>query len=184
MDLDRFASEQERELTDLAALYEPAVEEALQEDDEETRTGLLLVAIAAAFLLLYEEQDGEEDEANSYVSLFQDDMRAALKLLVPDSDDGGSEAQVERMTNWLATATLGASTVAAADSKGQPSATKTWVTVRDDDVRDIHAILDGTTKGLSELFNVKSDPPHEAGVPRYASRPTGGLDQLSLRAFN
>ena len=171
MDLDRFASEREQELTDLAALYEPAVEEALQEDDEETRTGLLLVAIAAAFLLLYGEQGGEEDEANSYVSLFQDDMRAALKLLVPDSDDGGSEAQVERMTNWLATATLGASTVAAADSKGQPSATKTWVTMRDDAVRDIHAILDGTTKGLSELFNVKSDPPTKMEYPGQPSGP-------------
>jgi len=169
MDLDTFAAQRDRELLDLAALYRPAVEEALQEEDESARTELLLAALAAAFVLVYGEEGGVDATASSYSAAFQNDMRASIERLVPDESD----AQTDRLTNWFATATFGAASVAAADSLPGVTPTKTWVTMRDEAVRDIHAQLDGETKSLTETFTVKSDPFVEM---EYPGQPVGPIE--------
>jgi hypothetical protein len=77
---------------------------------------------------------------------------------VPD----GTEAQVDRIALWLATAAVNAATLAA-----HPRAAKRWVTMRDEDVRDTHKPLDGVTRLSGEPFTV-------AGVEvQYPGQPVG-----------
>ncbi len=169
MDLIAFAAERDETLTDLAQLYEPAVEEALAEPTEDARTETLMIALAAAFILMYGEEGGDEADQSTAVAVFLDVMRSAVELLVPDeSSDAAKAAQLDRMTNWFATATLGAATLAASQSNvapGDSEPTKTWITMRDDDVRDIHAAIEGETKDISERFTVKSEPSAELSFP-------------------
>ena len=169
MDLIAFAAERDETLVELAELYEPAVEEALAEPEEDARTEILMVALAAAFLLMYGEEGGEEGSADLALVAFLDSMRGAVEMLVPDTSSEAAEAaQLDRMINWFATATLGAATLSAAQSNvapGDSEPIKTWVTMRDDAVRDIHASLDGTTVNMTETFTVKSEPEAELLFP-------------------
>lgn len=154
------------ELDELDELFRPAVEDALAETDERTRQEELLIALGVVFLVLYAENGGDQETSFDWRARFLDDMRSAVELLVPDN----TEAQVDRMTSWFATATSGAAALYAGQSVPGDSRTKTWESVRDDRVRESHRILDGETVPLEGTWTVKSDPPAEL---RYPGEPVG-----------
>jgi hypothetical protein len=171
MDLVTFAAERDAQLTSLADEYRPAVESALQEPVPEDRTAELVAAITVLFLLTYGDEGGNESRAREFGSWFVSTMRDALALTIPDE----SEAQVDRISTWLATATLGAATLKAAESNAQPGdeLVKTWITMLDDKVRDTHQPLHGETQPMDGFFTVKTEPPADM---QYPGQPVGPVE--------
>lgn len=151
--------------TDLEELEDrlaPAVSQALDEQDPEKRLSDLQAAILVVFLAAFLAAGGDEDEQNERATEFVDELTPSLRLLEPDPEN--RDAQQQRVQSWLATATLGASTLSAAASNS-PNVTKTWITQRDERVREVHGILDGTTVAAAEFFTVKTDPPARLSYP-------------------
>ncbi len=145
MDLDQFAAERDVLLVDIQGLLAPAVQEALDEND----LNLLAEAAREAMIMFYTEEHGESGR-DAAVAQFMEDMLPALTKTVPEEDTG---RQTERISTWIATAVVGAT--AAFDPSRGP---KTWVTMRDDDVRDVHAPMEGATVAYDETFSIKTDP--------------------------
>lgn len=190
--METFATRDE-ELADLVRLYEPAVDEALDmpaEEQRAERTALLVAALTTLFLATYGDEGGDPSRADEFAAVFVKAMEAAVDLMTPEvgedgeligreSDDPAAasrarDTQRDRMTEWFATATLGAATLYAAESK--PTDTKwvkTWVTRRDDRVRDTHVPLDGETKDVGDVFVVKTTP--EARM-QYPGQPVGPIE--------
>ncbi|MCJ7725388.1 MAG: hypothetical protein MUP76_03250, partial [Acidimicrobiia bacterium] len=163
MDLLTFAAQRDADLVAATDEYTPQVEAALAEPDPADGHHMLLLALAAGFTAAYLHDGGEDSSLAAALAVFLGTMRSAVERTEPDE----TEAQVERIATWFATATLGAATLAAAESTAAPGdeLVKTWVTMRDDKVRDTHAPLDGTFKKMNETFTVKSEPPAELLYP-------------------
>jgi len=181
MDLDTFAAQRDEDLVALADEYAPAVDSALQEQASGDMMAEFVTALTILFLLTYGEEGGEESQEQKYLALFL----AAMEAVLPETDStyyidyeteeeavAAQEAQVARISNWFSTATLGAATLYAAESTGTVQ-TKTWVTMRDDAVRDTHAPLDGETKEINDFFTVKTTPPAQM---QYPGEPVGPVD--------
>ena len=172
MDLEVFAAEREDELTELAKQYKPAVEDALEEEDEASRTAEFVLVLTVLFLLTYGDEGGEEDQSDFFLKLFLQSMEAVLPETTPAEEPEARTAQVSLISNWFATATLGAATMYAAESSGQPL-TKTWVTMRDNSVRETHEPLDGEIRPIDGAFVVKTDPPASM---QYPDQPVGPVE--------
>lgn len=149
-DIETFAAERSEELTELIEALVDDVRTALAAADAPA-------ALAAVVRDHYAARGGAEIES------FTADLSGALALTTPDPDDDG---QARRIASWLATAIMGAEAFYGAS----PGATKTWVSMRDGDVRPLHVEVDGTTVPLAGTFNL-------AGTPtRYPGEPVGPVE--------
>jgi hypothetical protein len=159
MDLETFAAERSDRLTSLADLLKPAIEFDLGASEPAESLADTLIA---GYHIAYEELFGTEPSNATLVSFMADMSDALDRLEVSDNLD----AQRDRLALWFATAMLGHATF----SQAPASATKTWVTMRDEAVRDIHADLNGTTIDILDTFVVASVPP---AVMEYPGQPVG-----------
>lgn len=161
MDLETFAAERDVILLDTAELLAPAVGEGLEESNPE----VIVEAARQIMFMVYTDEYGSagRDEA---IDQFMSDVVPALDKTVTDKDN--PEVQIERISTWLATAILGA-TAAFNPTQGP----KTWVTMRDEAVREVHEPLDGTTVAYDETFLVKTEPPADL---LYPGQPVGPFE--------
>lgn len=163
MNLETFAAERSTTLTEMADLLRPEVREALRVANDEERTEQLLNAALSAYEVTLADLTGNDEPFG--VASFASDINEAITLITPD----GTDAQVDRVTNWMATAALGAATLVA----GGPNSTKTWVTMLDPDVRDTHQELHATTIDSTDFFTVATEPPAQM---MYPGQPVGPIE--------
>lgn len=100
---------------------------------------------------------------------FQLHLTAALnKTQVPD--EGPDQAQVDRVTRYVGTATVNDATLAATEAAGGTQVR--WISMHDGDVRNSHVRADGQTRNIDEPFEV-------GGVKlRYPGDPLGPPDEV------
>lgn len=75
------------------------------------------------------------------------------------------EAQIERLSLWLAAAVVNAATVAAAESLQGEVVLLEWVTMQDSDVRELHEPLNGQQRPVGSTFEVGESRLHYPGEP-------------------
>lgn len=102
------------------------------------------------------------------------------------------DAQIERLSLWLAAAAVNAATTAAANAVEGEFVLLEWVTMQDADVRDLHRPLNGDQVPVGETFRVGESALHYPGEPvgppevwincRCVVRPVLG-DEMSARTF-
>jgi hypothetical protein len=135
--LDTFAAERDSLLTVWADLLRPEVADALGGD-----WGDVLALAREAYDDVLDAEGGTPGGWGAH----ERELRATLAKTTEPHD----EAQVDRISLWLATYIVNAATLDAAPA----GATKTWVTMRDDDVRELHVPLHGETLAVAERFSV------------------------------
>lgn len=138
MEIEAFAAQRDRELLDLADRLRPLLADALREPDLQ---GAVLDALSDPFRSIYEDEGGEDWQ--DAFALLRGDLEGAMQRT-------GADSSADRMATWLATALVNRATIEAS-----PLLTvKRWVTMRDEDVRDIHRPLDGVRRLRGETFPV------------------------------
>ena len=147
--IEAFAAQRDRQLLDLADRLRPLLAAAL---DDDNLTAAVLDVLADPFRSIYEDEGGRDWQ--DAFALLRGDLEGAMQRTTPDSSP-------DRMATWLATALVNRATIEAS-----PLLTvKRWVTMRDDDVRDIHRPLDGVRRLRGETFPVGGFALHYPGQP-------------------
>lgn len=154
-------------LTQIEELFRPAVEEALAEDDP---APILNEVARVVFTGEYLDNGGSRPAPWPN---FLEDIEPGVDATVPNPDN---ESQVDTVTGWLATATLSAALMYA-----DPASTKTWVTMQDEGVREVHEELLFETVNVNDSFTVRTEPP---ALLKYPGMPVGPLDAwINCRCF-
>lgn len=130
---------------EISRKVEPEVQQALDNPDAVGRTRQLRETITAAFLIAWDDETPQGADATAATTAFLASMGSLLLLTHPD----GTEEQSQRIADIIATAAVNGAAVAA-----HPEARKTWRTMRDDRVRDLHQPMDGVTVAAGEHFDV------------------------------
>lgn len=108
-----------------------------------------------------------EDEVNPGDVSFAP-FRATLVesfALTTRTEGSAREAQIERLSLWLAAATVNNATMVAAQALEGEFVLLEWVTMQDSDVRDLHRPLNGDQVPVGETFNVDGSELHYPGEP-------------------
>lgn len=108
------------------------------------------------------DEGGQDVSFAPFRRLLEDAMPRTSQ---PDSPSTVSEGQVERIALWLASAVVNAATFAAADAERGEFVLLEWVTMGDEDVRDIHTPLQGVQRPVGETFSVGGFDLHYPGEP-------------------
>lgn len=135
-----------------------------------------------------------EDEVNPGDVSFAP-FRATLEesfALTTRTEGDAREAQIERLSLWLAAATVNNATMVAAQALEGEFVLLEWVTMQDPDVRDLHRPLNGEQVPVGETFDVDGSALHYPGEPvgppevwincRCVVRPVLG-DEMSAQTF-
>jgi hypothetical protein len=150
--------------------------------------------IINASSIIWDEVVADEEVEPSTVNF------APFRRLLEDSLDRTKQpdteveaAQVERITLWLAALIVNAATEAAAAFSGDRGVLLEWVTMEDEDVRDIHAPLHGVQRPIGGTFDVGGFDLHYPGEPvgppevwiscRCVIRPVMGEEMAAQTAF-
>lgn len=132
---------------EISSRIEPEIQAALDETDPMARTRRMRETIRDAFLIAYDDETParSENDAALAADAFVASMLTLMLLTHPDD----SEGQATRIAEIIATAAVNGAVVAA-----HPETRKTWRTMRDDRVRDLHAPLDGVSVAAGDPFDV------------------------------
>ena len=164
LDLISFAADRRSELEGWDDTYRPAVTDAL---NQPFPAEALMEALRVGVQVSWEETTGEEIGLVDQ-RFFINDMRPAVAQTVPALAGDPRDHQIERITRWFSTATVGY--VADRSSDG---GRKTWWTMKDDAVRDVHIVLHGDSTDVRQAFRVPTDPP---ALLQYPGQPIGPLE--------
>jgi len=146
---------------DLFDLVYDDIAAALLVDDHSMRMSALRAAGEEIFRLAYDDVPGDPRGVERSVMEFLNVLNAAMAHTIPD----GSDEQIERIARIWATAAANAAVY-----YSDPHGDKTWRTMQDDRVRELHVPMHDVTVAAGESFNV-------GGVPmRYPGEPVGPPD--------
>lgn len=133
----------------------------------------------------------EVDPATVSFAPFRQVIEGSLERTTETQGDARN-AQIERLSLWLAAAVVNAATTAAANTVEGEFVLLEWVTMQDPDVRDLHRPLNGDQVPVGETFQVGESALHYPGEPvgppevwincRCVVRPVLG-DEMSARTF-
>jgi hypothetical protein len=150
--LEAFAAERDTLLTSQADLLKPIIADTL---GDESWPMEVLDAAQDIYTDVFEAEDGP---GRRRWTTFVVQLRASLDKATEPHD----ASQVDRIATWMATAVVNKATLDA----GGADAVKTWVTMRDEDVRDIHVPLHGQSLNFRERFTVGAAELAYPGEPR------------------
>lgn len=160
--VEAFAAARSARLDEKDEELRPLVEAALAARRAGDTEWAAELAIAAGVLWAetYEAEGGQAEPGN--VDVFVERLTTNLDA-TSDVPFSQREAQIERVTFWVAVFTLNdATTTAAAED---PELVLRWVTMRDEDVRATHAALEGQTIIPGGTFDVNGNALHYPGEP-------------------
>jgi hypothetical protein len=141
---------------ELAALVREEIADALTDPNQVSRMATLRAAAETIFRLAYEEVPGDPKGVDQATIDFLNQINGAMGQTMPD----GTDEQVDRIANiW------GVAAANAAHYYSAPRADKTWITMLDDRVRDLHVPMHGATVAAGQTFNVGGFPLHYPGEP-------------------
>lgn len=106
----------------------------------------------------------EVDPADVSFAPFRVTVEESLALTTETEGDA-RDAQIERLSLWLAAAVVNAATVAAAEAFDGEVVLLEWVTMQDSDVRDLHRPVNGDQVPVGETFEVGGQRLHYPGEP-------------------
>lgn len=186
-DTETFAAQRRRALEEGFDTLAPAVEDALRAFGEENWFAPILLAATEVW-----DSTQEAEGTNSPVSpTFLSALTASLEQTSTPSDPP-DEVQVRRIANWVSVYAINASTFAAAASEVDEFVLLEWVTMQDEDVRDIHRPLNGVQVPVGERFDVGGSELRYPGEPigppevwincRCLARPVVG-EEMSAQTF-
>lgn len=186
-DVETFAAQRRRALEEAYDLLYPRVEEALEAFGQaDWYTPIVL----AATRVWDDTQDAEGSDV-VVASAFVDALTASLGRTTAPTDPP-EPVQIDRIANWVAVYAINASTMAAAQAVEGEFVLLEWVTMQDEDVRDLHRPLNGVQRPVGETFQVGEAELHYPGEPvgspevwincRCVARPVVG-DEMSAQTF-
>lgn len=147
-DRETFAAQRGRALEEAFDALAPAVEESLRAFGF---SDWYLPILSAATRVWNSTQEAEGSDV-ALTEAFRKSLRESLDLTSEPSEPP-DEAQVRRIANWVAVYAVNASTLASVQSDGGDVALE-WVTMRDEDVRDLHRPLQGERVAAGDTFQV------------------------------
>lgn len=185
-DRETFAARRLAGLEEAADLLRPSIEEALGNWGTENWFSQVVANASEVWSLTTEDEGRRIDVQPSFVER----LTASLEQTSEPSDPV-DPVQVDRIANWLATFTINDAThfmVASSDDELMVE----WVTMKDEDVRDLHRPLDGQRVAVGDSFQVGQwelqYPGQPVGDPeawincRCVIRPAQG-EQMSAETF-
>jgi hypothetical protein len=162
------------------------VAEALGQYGAENWFSPILQAAVEVWERTARDLDQPSDAYGPFIRTLTDSLALTTQPSSPPED-----AQVNRIANWVATYAINDSTLFAVASSDDGLMVE-WVTMRDDDVRDLHRPLDGQRQPVGETFQVGQwelrFPGEPVGDPeawincRCVIRPAQG-EQMSAETF-
>lgn len=185
-DRETFAARRLAGLEEAADLLRPSIEEALRNWGTENWFSQVVTDASEIWSLTTEDIGDRSEVQPSFVER----LTASLEQTTQPSDPV-DPVQVDRIANWLATFTINDAThfmVASSDDELMVE----WVTMRDEDVRNLHRPLDGQRVPVGDSFQVGQwelqYPGQPVGDPeawincRCVIRPAQG-EQMSAETF-
>lgn len=159
-DTESFAAQRRRALEEGFDTLAPAVEDALRAFGDEN----WYAPILAAATNVWDSTQTAEGSAVSVSPAFLSALTASLEQTSAPSDPP-DEVQVRRIANWVSVYAINASTFAAAAAEEGEFVLLEWVTMQDEDVRDLHRPLNGVQVPVGERFEVGESELRYPGEP-------------------
>lgn len=159
-DTETFAAQRRRALEEGFDTLVPAVEDALRDFG----TSEWYMPIIASAMEVWNATQEAEGTTVPITTAFAGSLRESLERTSEPSDPP-DEVQVRRIANWVAVYTINASTFAAARSVEGEFVLLEWVTMEDEDVRDLHRPLSGVQVPLGDRFQVGESELRYPGEP-------------------
>lgn len=147
-DRETFAARRLEGFTEAAELLTPAIEDALGNYGAENWFSPVVSAASEVWSMTTEDEGRRQDVQPSFVERLTSSLEQTSQPSTPVDP-----VQVARIANWLATFTINDAThfmVASSDDELMVE----WVTMRDEDVRDLHRPLDGVRVPVGDSFQV------------------------------
>lgn len=148
--IEEFAARRRSVIDEAAELLRPVVRAALgrYRDGLDDWADAIVEAAQTIFETTLDDEGGTGDFApfrTTLVASLEQTRQPEVAVL---------ESQVERISLWLAAATVNAATFALADTERGQFVLLEWVTMGDEDVRDLHTPLQGVQRPVGETFDV------------------------------
>ena len=161
---EQFAAERRGIVDSAADTLRPTVEAALIEFNagEEDWDQPILVDLGQIWDAVLVED--EVNPADVSFAPFRQTVEESLRLTTY-TEGAERNAQIERLSLWLAAAAVNAATVAAAEAFEGEVVLLEWVTMQDSDVRDLHRPVNGDQRPVGETFEVGESRLHYPGEP-------------------
>lgn len=186
-DVETFAAQRRRALEEGFDTLAPAVEDALRAFGADE----WFIPILDAAIEVWNSTQIAEGSDLRVSSAFLSELSASLEQTSAPSVPP-DEVQVRRIANWVAIYAINASTMAAASAVEGELVLLEWVTMGDEDVRDLHVPLNGVQVPVGEHFEVGESELRYPGEPigppevwincRCAVRPVLG-EEMSAATF-
>lgn len=145
---ETFAAERSEALTEAADLLRPSITDDLTRWGDENWFSRIVAAAIEVWNMTAQDQGSDIGVTDE----FRTALEASLSL-TEEPTSPPSPAQVNRIADWLATYTINGATFAGARADG-PDVLLEWVTMRDEDVRDLHRPLQGARVPVGDEFQV------------------------------
>lgn len=159
-DIETFAAQRRRALEEGFDTLAPAVEDALRAFGTDEWDEPILAAATEVWNRTQEAEGSDIRVASSFLSALAESL-----ALTSTPSDPPDEAQVRRIANWVAVYAINASTMAAAGAVEGEFVLLEWVTMGDEDVRDLHVPLNGVQVPVGETFQVGESELRYPGEP-------------------
>lgn len=159
-DIETFAAQRRRALEEGFDTLAPAVEDALRAFGSDEWDEPILAAATGVWNRTQEAEGSDVRVAPAFLSALAESL--ALTSAPSDPPD---EVQVRRIANWVAVYAINASTMAAAGAVEGEFVLLEWVTMGDEDVRDLHVPLNGVQVPVGETFQVGESELRYPGEP-------------------
>lgn len=186
-DVETFAAERRRALEEGFDTLAPAVDEALRAFGMDEWDEPILAAATEVWNRTQEAEGTNVPVAPGFLARLAESL-----ALTSTPSDPPDEVQVRRIANWVASYALNASTFAAAEAEEGEFVLLEWVTMQDEDVRDLHEPLNGVQVPVGERFEVGESELRYPGEPigppevwincRCVARPVLG-EEMSAATF-
>lgn len=145
---EAFAAERSASLYEAAELLTPAIRADLERWGGENWFSGIVEAASEIWRMAAEEQGLVSAPQPSFLSRLTTSLGLTEEPTTPPSD-----VQVQRIANWLATFSINDATHLAVASSDDELLIE-WVTMRDEDVRDLHRPLNGVQVPVNDSFQV------------------------------
>jgi hypothetical protein len=164
-DFETFAADRKDLLRATDKELAPYVVKAYPTSDWET----VVQAASQAWLSEFDRLTPDTAQWKDALQEFQDLLLESLNKTNPPDEDGPNAYQLDRITEYVSTATINDATRAAAAATGF---NLRWLSQRDDDVRTTHVAADGQERPPTESFDVGG------AALRYPGDPRGPLNEV------
>jgi hypothetical protein len=147
-DRETFAAERSEALTEAAGLLTPSIRADLERWGGEDWFSRIVDAAVEVWRMTAEDQGSDIGVTDAFLTTLRDSLARTEEPTSPPS-----EVQVRRIADWLGTYVINATTMASAQAEDGDVLLE-WVTMRDEDVRDLHRPLQGVQVAAGETFSV------------------------------